>query len=361
MEKERNANLRLLMNKLGIDALLVSRFFDILYLTGFKTLSPTEREAFVLVTKKHTYLFSDGRYATHDKKGVYDFMMLTPDNGLVRQLTNIILQQKIKKLGFDAIDLRWGEYDGLKKSLQAEMVPTDRVVLRARSIKDEEEINSIRRACEAGDRCLVDVAKYIRPGKKEKELAWQIEQWIREKGYELGFDPIVGVDENAAIPHYDTKSGNGIIGKSSLVLIDFGVSYKGYSSDITRMFFIGTPSPKIIDAYETLRQAQQSTIDHVSKLKKAKSIDEYCRQLLVRNKFPTYTHSTGHGIGLEVHEYPKVSSVSTELLRPGNVFTVEPGVYIPGQWGMRIEDTVAIDLKGEVHVLTQYPKTMRVL
>lgn len=163
------------------------------------------------------------------------------------------------------------------------------------------------------------------------------------------------ITKNAAIPHHDIRLSNSRVKRGSLILIDFGIKYKEYVSDITRVFFAGKPNPEIEDAYNILLHAQEKTIEKLSKDKDAKSLDSYCRRLLIENNQIDFSHSTGHGVGLEIHESPRLSSRSQDKLVDGNVFTVEPGIYVEGRWGMRIEDTVVLQ-NGKPKILTKFSK-----
>jgi Xaa-Pro aminopeptidase len=369
MYKERITKLKNIISSQNIDALFITNFYNISYFTGFTTLVPHEREAFVLVTKNNIYVMSDGRYHDNFQFSIYNlqsrfkssiFKLLTPEKGLIKHLQEIVAEEKIHKLGFEKEDLKWSEYDLLKNKLNVGMIPLDRAGVKIRAVKEKDEIKKIKKACEIGDSCLNDIAKTIKVGESEKEIAWKIERWIREAGHEVGFDPIVAVDGNAAIPHYDTKNGNGRIKCDSIVLIDMGVNYQGYNSDITRMFFMGEQPDEIVNAYRVLLDAQTKTIQHISQVKKLSDIDTFCRREVIHYTLPvkSYPHSTGHGVGLEVHEYPKISASSDDTLQPGQVFTIEPGIYTLGKWGMRIEDTIAV-LPGLVpEVLTRYPKEL---
>lgn len=374
MNSKRITKLKNIIDEKRIDALFITNFYNILYFTGFRTLVPHEREAYVLVTKNNTYVFSDGRYADNIQypnsnnqfpiskqapiSNKPSFKLLSTEKGLMRHLQEIIKEEKIVKLGFEKDDLKWSEYDTLQKMLGVELIPQDRVGVKIRAVKEIQEIEKIQKACEIGDECLSDISKLIKPDTSEKEIGWKIESWIRQKGYEVAFDPIVAVDANSAIPHYDTKNGNGHVKNNSIILIDMGVRYEGYNSDITRMFFMGEQPDEVVNAYQTLLDAQTKTIQLLSKNQKLADVDRACRKF-IGESFPTYPHSTGHGVGLEVHENPKVSGISEELLQSGNVITIEPGIYIPGKWGMRIEDTVVVEK--QVRVLTAYPKSMQVL
>lgn len=346
----------------NLEAFFITNFFNILYFSGFRTLVPHEREAFLLVTKKNLYIFSDGRYADIFKPqdGV-SFKLLSSEKGLLKHLQEIISEERITKLGFEREDLKWSEYNMFQKSLGIELVPQDRVGGKIRAVKEKDEIQKIQKACEIGDNCLSDISKLLHIGMTEKEVAWKIESWIREKGLGIAFDPIVAVDVNSAIPHYDTKNGAGIIKNNSIVLIDMGVQYEEYNSDITRMFFMGRQSDEVITVYEVLRNTQEKTVQQISQIQKPIHLDTYCRKLITDNRQSNYSHSTGHGVGLEVHEYPKISSMSDDDLKPGNVFTIEPGIYYSGKWGMRIEDTIVITDNNNIKTLTAYPKQMQCL
>ena len=248
------------------------------------------------------------------------------------------------------------------QKLDIQIVPVSHAFSQKRSIKSEEEIFAIKQACHIGDLVLKDVTPYIHPGQTEKEIAWYIERSIRE-GYkaEIAFDPIVAVDAHAAIPHYNTKRGEGEIKDGSLLLIDFGVKSHNYCSDITRMVGIGAISDEIKNTYSKLLIVQEKTIEQVNNIKNLKDIDIFCRSALQKIGLPLYSHSTGHGVGLEVHESPRISTLSQDEKKEGQVFTIEPGIYHPNKWGMRIEDTIAISHQGEIEVLTRFPKDLILL
>lgn len=365
MYEQRVKKLREILAEKKIDALLVSNFYNILYLTGFKTLTIDEREAFVLVTKNKLYLFSDERYLSKNyelQTTNYELRLIEPKKGLLVHLKEIVGEEKIKTLGFEAEDLKYYEHFNISQQLaEIKLMPTDRTVVKLREIKDKKEIALIEKACEITDKCLEDISKIIREGISEKELAFKLEIWLREKGYDLAFDPIVAVDENSAVAHYNTKAGEGIVNKNSVILVDFGVKYKDYLSDITRMIFYGKPADETAVAYEDLLSAQKKTIEKITIEKKLKDSDLFCRETLAARGYPNYPHSTGHGVGLEIHEYPKVSFSSEDEKKRGQIITIEPGVYFSGKWGIRIEDTVVINDTLEAQVLTKFPKEIQII
>jgi Xaa-Pro aminopeptidase len=377
MSQTRIEKLREILREKNLDGFLVSNFFNILYLTGFKTLTEDEREAWVLITTKNVYLFTDSRYINLNLKSEVrnskqipnqnlKIKLITPDRGLIRHLQEIIEKEKISQIGFEGDDLKVNELDRFKEYInKAQFVSLEKLIIKIREIKDEEEINSLRTACKIADECLEDIIKIIRPGITEKEIAFKVEFWLKEKGHDLSFYPIVAIDKNSAVPHYDTRAGNNEkIKKNSIILIDYGAKFRNYNSDTTRIIFVGKPTNEMINIYNKLLEAQIKTIDRLKTDNNPVSVDQFCRAVLNSPQplFPNslipnpYPHSTGHGVGLQIHEFPKISFTSTDILLPNQVVTIEPGVYLNGKWGMRIEDTLLIKERGKIEVLTKFSK-----
>ncbi len=358
--------LRRVLKEQKIDALLVTNFYNILYLTDFKGLSPDEREAYGVVTRDKAYLLTDGRYLTEKLKVdsarfAVECRLIDYKNNLVTHLKKIAEEEKVKMFGFEAEDLKVAEYSSFKEKLEVKLVPTSKLVNSLRVIKDTTEIEAIRKASNLTDQCLREIVEKISVGVSEKEITHRIEFWIKRKGYDLAFEPIiVAVDKNSTIPHYDTRTGHGVVKKGSVILIDFGVKYKNYISDITRMFFVGTPTPEVVQTYNALLAVQEKTIAQITRGARLQDIDAFCRKELEKNRLPNFPHGTGHGIGLEIHEEPRVSPHVTSQVTEGQVFTIEPGVYREGKWGMRIEDSVVIQ-NGKAQILTKFSKKLIVL
>lgn len=343
------------------DAFLISQFYNILYCTQFETLSPHEREAYLLFVNGKKIIITDARYKGEKHSKDSELYILSQGERVGEVIKRECAKQNAKTLGFEADNVTWSEAQMLQKT-ELQLVPYSQVLSRYRSIKTEEELFAIKRACNIGDLVLKDITPYIHPGQTEKEIAWYLEKSIREGyGAEIAFDPIVAVDDHAAIPHYNTKNGEGVIKDGSLLLLDFGVKAHNYCSDITRMVAVGDVGDEVKKTYTYLLDAQKKTIEYAKKALTLKQIDEYCRGDLQKNNLPSYSHSTGHGIGLEVHESPRVSAVSVDEKKEGQVFTIEPGVYIENKWGMRIEDTVTVSAQGEIEVLTRFPKELILL
>lgn len=351
--------LRHILNKINLDAIFVSNFYNILYLTGFKTLSENEREAYVLVTKSNIYLFTDARYLTENSQFStlnFQLRLIESGKGIFSHLKEIVEEEKILRLGIEADDLKVTEYQRLKKVFpKIGITSTEKIIIKIREIKDDSEIEKISRACQITDECLKYVSKEIKVGISEKEIALKIEDFIKKAGAEPAFAPIVAVDENSAIPHYDTRGGTEKVKNNSVILLDFGAKYKDYNSDITRMIFIN-PETGVLNIYATLLSIQEKTIEEIGKNKDPKEIDIICRKGIDEHNLPKIPHSIGHGIGLEVHEFPKISLLSQDKLMTSQVFTIEPGVYFQGKWGMRIEDTIYINEDGQPKILTLFSK-----
>lgn len=368
MFNQRVKKLRKILKEKNLDGFLVSNFYSILYLTGFRTLTDNEREAWGLVTTKNVYLFTDLRYVKSQNSKVKNesqkLKVITPEKGLIKHLQEIVVEEKIQRLGFGGDDLKVNELQRIKEFLMnTELIPLEKIIVKIREIKDEKEINDLRTACKIADQCLEEVVKTIRPGVTEKEIAFKIEFWLKEKSHDFSFYPIVAVDKNSAVPHYDTRNGsNEKVKKNSVILIDYGAKFNNYHSDTTRMIFTGKPTQEMITVYETLLKAQVQSIKRLKTDNNPVSLDQFCRQQLTsNNQLPSYSHSTGHGVGLQIHEYPKISFTSVDVLLPGQVVTVEPGVYLSGKWGMRIEDTVLIKDKGVIEVLTKFDKKLMII
>ena len=360
MLQRRFEKLRKILREKNLDGFLVSNFYNILYLSGFKTLTENEREAWGLVTKDSIYLFTDSRYIINNKFLI--LKLITPEKGLIKHLKEIIAEEKIKRLGFEGEDLKYGEYLKFKEQLEIELISTDKLLILQRTVKDEEEIEKIKKACQIAGLCLKEVVKTIKSGTTEKEIAFKIESWLKEKNYNLSFYPIVAIDENSSVPHYNTMSGNNKkVKNNSIILIDFGAKYQDYCSDITRMVFVGKPANETANIYNNLLDAQQKTINQLKTDNNPVAIDQFCRKLTTDHRLPIYQHSTGHGVGLQIHEFPKISFTSTDVLLPNQIVTIEPGVYLDSKWGMRIEDTVLIKENKQIEVLTKFSKKLLII
>lgn len=358
------------------NALLVSNFYNIEYISGFRGLSEHEREAWVLVIDSIVHLLTDARYLESaqklkgDRNGYHvTIHLISPDTPLRTVVNNLLSETHQTVLEFESDDLTVHEHTQLSRHITAKMIPTTGKIAALRATKKPDEIEKIKRACSVAHECFTDIIKIIHIGQTEQQLAQEIEFWLKQRGYDIAFYPIVAIDAHAAIPHYDSRpsenSSENIIQHGSHILIDFGARVDGYCSDMTRMVVVGRPHEDFMRAYDALLSIQQSAIKQLATTTAYKEIDITAHEQVVKNGFPAFQHSTGHGIGLEVHESPHLSFRSEDTITPGHTITIEPGIYLEGKFGIRIEDTILMkkdNTGGHIpEVLTQTSKELIVL
>ncbi len=345
--KQRIFELRKLMNTQATGAVLISSVPDIIYLTDFSYFSNAEREGYLFITKNAQYILTDGRYSHAVRENVKDFELIEIStknrfNDIIKRLCD---DHKIEKLGIDEQSLSVFEHKKLNG------INTQHFTISSlRAIKDVAEIECIKKACEIGDRAFSKIVNHLKTGITEKEIEISLERIIKEDIAEFSFPAIVAFGENSAVPHH--KTGNRKLKMNEFVLIDFGVKYKNYCSDMTRTVFYGRASEEQKKVYQTVLEAQQEAIqifnfqfsifNKKNKLLKASKLDNAARSYIIEHDYSTIPHSLGHGIGLEVHESPSLSPNSKDELRNGMVFSIEPGIYFPGKYGVRIEDLYAV-------------------
>ncbi|RJR15231.1 aminopeptidase P family protein [Candidatus Microgenomates bacterium] len=373
-----------------LDALLISNPTNIRYLTGFVSAAPQEREAYVLVATNAMYLFTNSLYLEQAKEIIPASLagrqlspaeqdLALPDNNQIntnypiklleisriKPLTNRLSEifesefsQKQVKLGFESNDLTVAEYTQIKRKLaDVQLVATQNLIEQQRILKTGQEITSIKKACAITDACFDAILKKIKPGISETELTWEIETFFRKNGAESSFSPIVAFNENSSQPHYTPSSRFTLNASPSLILLDFGARFNGYCADMTRMVHFGNPPEKIRNTYQALRSAQEKAVTLLASGERSGAkLDAAARKILTQHNLPEYPHSLGHGIGLDIHEAPRLTIRQNEELKPGMVFSIEPGIYFEGKFGMRLEDLVLINEKNEIEVLTKSAK-----
>ncbi|MBI4100389.1 aminopeptidase P family protein [Candidatus Microgenomates bacterium] len=343
-----------------IGALLVSDFYNLAYLSQFFPLSPQEREAFLLITPHRGFLLTDGRYIEQARilKNDFNCLEITPRQNLVQIIANLVREEKVKCLGFEKTNLTFGEYEKLKAEVGIKLIPTYNIVEESRAIKDPKEITSIKRACQIADLAFAHLLKFLKPGLTEKEIADEIEWFIRKKGVvDLSFDPIVASGPNSAYPHH--RSGDRKIKKQDIVLLDFGAKAENYCSDMTRVVFLGKATEEQKKVYNVVLEAQKKAIEflkHYCHSKRSEEsgnygikpseVDKASRDYITSQGYPAIPHGLGHGVGLCEHESPRLSFKSKDTLKPGMVFSIEPGIYLQNQFGVRIEDLVVLTETG---------------
>ncbi len=359
MFEKRLKDLKERLSKEKLDGVLVSSVPNITYLTGYSNFFKEERDGYVLVTKDGNYILTHSIYSKSLEGKIPGFEVVEisrrePPEKIIQKL----LKNKNARIGIEEHDLRVYEYKRLNKVFK-NLKNFDLKIKR--SVKDKEEIELIEKACEIGDQVFANVLNKIKEGISEKQLAFEIDTDIRKRGHEPSFRTIVAFGKNAAHPHH--QSGQDKLEKNQFVLMDFGVSYENYCSDMTRTIFFGKPTDKQKKMYETVLQSQQKAVKFISdtlkrgKKIKAGDVDKVARVYIKSCGYPNIPYSLGHGIGLEVHEHPHLSPKSKEELIDGMVFSIEPGIYLQGFGGVRIED-LYVYAKGKLEQITTSPKNL---
>ncbi len=355
------------------DSLLITNPTNIRYLTGF--VGVEQRDAYLMLLPTKAFLLVSPLYQEEAKIVQFnnsflkkqfpkiktlDINILTPDNRITKQLTNICANEKIQTLSFESENITVSEYEGFK-SVVPTLSPTQNVIEKLRVGKFPNEITSIKKAAKLTDDCFTFIQTKIQKGVTETDLSWEIETFFRKNGAENAFSPIVAFGKNSSQPHYMTPaSARGPLAEKSIVLLDFGARVNGYCADMTRMIFVGKPKPEWIKAYNTVLLSQQTAIDNLSSSVSGAEIDRSCRKIIEDAGLPTYPHSLGHGVGLEIHEAPRLTIHNDVTLTKDMVITVEPATYIPNEFGIRIEDLVHIK-DNEIAVLSTSTKEVIIL
>lgn len=346
--------LRNQLNSLNIEGMIVSNPINIKYLTGLNA------EGELLITRKENIFLTDSRYveAVNSELTIDSEIIVWDKLGMMREdYENFFLF--CEKVGFEESYVTYEKY---KKIMQLyrinELVETEGIIEKQRRIKDEEEINDIKKACEITDQCFEFLKKYIKIGMTEREIAYKIQEFFIKNGAEgISFDPIVATGANSSMPHAEPTDRK--IEYGDIILIDLGCKYNGYCSDMTRTIFIGKLDDTIKSVYDIVLNVQKQALDEMKDGANIKNITKTAVQELKINRFDL-VHALGHGVGLEVHEIPVLSSKYDNLLKENMVIAVEPGVYIPKSFGIRIEDTVLITKNGCIN-LTKSEKNYTII
>jgi Xaa-Pro aminopeptidase len=356
-----------------LDALLIALSPNLRYLSGF-----TGSNAYLLVSAQRTILFTDPRYQIQARQqsaggqgsagvrgsaGGADACHVRVVKGpLVPAVASTIARLRWKRIGYEPSRITCDVFEALKTKLpmRATLEPVDGWIESLRMIKSPAEIDLIRRSVQTNSRAFEQAVARLRPGMTESALAAEIEYRMRRLGAEKpAFETIVASGLRTALPHAQPTSAE--IGPGSLVLVDMGAQQDGYCSDMTRMLFLGKPSARVKRAYRAVLEAQLAAIDAVRPGAATARVDAAARQVLKGYGLEAaFTHSTGHGLGLEIHEPPRIGRRDKNRLEVGMAITIEPGVYIEDFGGIRIEDTVVVTPQG-CEILTPTPKDLRLL
>lgn len=355
---ERIPRVRECFADVGVDALLVTRGPNIRYLTGF-----TGSAGMLLVRGDAAVFVTDGRYreqATEqlDRAGVGARIEVGTTQAALREALGAAAAA-VARLGLEADGVTWGQQRAFDAEWfpDAELVATTHLVEGLRMVKEPAEVQRIRTACAIADDALGGLLPALRDRPTERQFAMRLEFTMRERGASgVSFDPIVASGPNGAKPH--VRPSDRRIEPGELVVIDFGCVVDGYCSDMTRTVSVGDPGPDARRLWETVLAAQRAGRDAVGAGVECAVVDRACREVIADAGWgDAFVHGTGHGVGLEIHEDPRVASSAGGTLSAGYVVTVEPGVYVPGVGGVRIEDTVVVTPEGSI-ALTEFPKDL---
>ncbi len=342
------------LDERNIDALLVTHLPNVRYLSGF-----TGSAGILLVMRKGRVFFTDGRYSTQARKEVEGSRIVIPKVPIMQAAAGYLGRTAVRTLAVEAEHITLATRSLLKNAMprNIRLKEVEGAVERFRRAKDAEELTIIREAVIAGANLMEPALASIRPGVTEQQVAAEIEYAARTAGAEgMSFETIVASGPRSALPH-GVASASPIVRKGFVVL-DFGVILQGYCSDMTRTVHVGKVGDRDRRLYDAVLRAQLAAIAAVKPGVEAGEVDLAARSTLRKAKLDKYfTHSTGHGVGLEIHETPRIGRGQREVLKPGMVITIEPGVYIPGRAGVRIEDMVVVTERG-CEVLTPASKDL---
>jgi len=346
---ERLDRFRALMSRQGLDAFLVAVPENRYYLSGFEAedLLLTESSGYLIVTQSAKYLLTDSRYEEAAKAEAPDFELAVYSTGLKQLLPEMFSQIKPERLGVEEHFLTLKRFREVEEALSkaapsAGIVFCEDLVERLRIVKDAAEIEQIRKSVRLSEKALRAAWTALAPGKNEKGIAWLIEKTIREGGGQaVSFPPIVASGDNAALPHAVPTERR--IGTGESVILDLGSKLDGYCSDMTRTWVGGVPAPKLKEIYKIVREAQLAAQDKIRAGVDSITVDSTARDLIANAGYgANFGHGLGHGVGLAVHEKPGLRKVDATLLEENMVVTVEPGIYLPGFGGVRLENMVRV-------------------
>jgi Xaa-Pro aminopeptidase len=353
-EENRRARAAELVAEKKLDALLVTNLHNVRYLTGF-----TGSNGTVLLRRGGAAtLFTDPRYTTQSKQQANCAVKIAK-GPLTNSILEAIASKRVTRVGFEADNMTVSQLGSFQKALpsRTKLEPASGLVEGLRAVKDAEEIEKIRASVVANSAALEGALKQFKPGMTESELAAEIDYQNRRRGAEApAFDTIVATGERAALPHAHPGATRIMPG---MLLIDMGAFRDGYASDMTRMVYVGPAPAKYKRAYKAVLEAQLAAVAAVRPEVTTNAVDRAARSTLkLHGLEKEFVHSTGHGLGLEIHELPRIGRRDKTKLEAGMAITIEPGVYIEGWGGIRIEDTVLVTATG-CEVLTPTSKELR--
>ncbi len=362
-ERSRIAQLREVMSRIGVDAFLISQPESRRYLSGFTGHDhpPMDSAGFLFITGSEAILLTDGRTVEQAEKEAPYFEIRRMDVRLPSELERFVPQMGLSRVAFEGNHLTYRLYDEVSRAIgEATIVPTYDVLDHIRAIKGPGELEAIREAVAIADRAFAHILTIVTPGMTERQLVWEMEAFLRKNGSEgVAFDTIVASGPNASMPHH--VPGDRPLQAGEPIIIDWGARVRGYCSDITRTIVLGEADEKLKRVYNTVLEGQEKAEARIRAGITGAKADGIARKVIEDAGFgDAFGHGLGHGVGLAIHESPRVGKASQDVLEDGMVFSVEPGIYLPGWGGVRIEDLATLR-GGKVIVLTRSPKQLEAM
>lgn len=344
---ERVNKVREKLVELEIDALLVTNMYNVRYLANF-----TGTTGLAVITKEQAYFVTDFRYTEQAAEQAKGFEIIKNEGLIFEEVARIVEKDNIQKMGFEETNITFATYTKIKELMNCDLLPITGLVEKIREVKSEDEIAIIQKAVQITEKAYDYILGYIKPGMTEIEIANELDFYMRGLGATgVSFDTIVASGVRSAMPHGVASEKK--IEEGDMVTIDFGCYYKGYVSDMTRTFAVGDPGEELKKIYDIVLQANLRVTEAAKAGITGAELDAVARDYITEHGYgEAFGHTTGHGIGLEVHEGPAISFRNEEKLVVNNVITNEPGIYIPGLGGVRIEDDLVIKKDGNVNLMT---------
>lgn len=323
--------------KIKVDGLLISNPSNIFYLSGFHG-----SDSFCLITKNNQYILTDFRYTEEAKTSAKNFDIIDNNEPLLNKLSSLLKKAGLKTVGFESKHLSFYQVKTLESKSCKKLIPLLNTIEELRIIKNNDEISIIKKVSRINLKSITEIIKNIKIDQSEKLICAKIERsFIKNGADSAAFSSIVASGENSSKPH--AKPTNRRFNESEPITIDCGAKFQGYNSDITRSFCLGQEDKSFKRVYNIVDTAQKLSIDKVKAGVKIADIDKIARDYISKKGYAkNFGHSTGHGVGIDVHELPLINRRTKGALKPGMVFTIEPGIYIQGWGGVRIEDMVLV-------------------
>lgn len=324
-----------------IDAILITHPINRRYLTGF-----TGTAGIVLITQADQLLITDFRYTKQAESEAKNVTVIEHTGNPLKEVAYQLKRLEINELAFEMTHVTYEQYEQFKRNFKIQLIPVKQVIENIRQIKTEAEISMMERAAEIADLAFEHILSYIKPGIKEIDIANELEFFMRKQGATCSsFAMIVASGWRSALPHGVASEKK--IDHHELVTLDFGALYKGYCSDITRTVAVGNIDKQLEEIYNIVLQAQKLAVANIKPGLTGKEADAIARDYIEKAGYgDCFGHSTGHGLGMEVHEEPRLAKTSETILEKGMIVTVEPGIYLPGIGGCRIEDDIVLTESG---------------